>query len=205
MPETDFTGTMRKIDALQERIDSVFKRVNADPIYETERAIADAISDNPRYFNEDRKKELAEIFFAVLDQIYDRIVKQDQTNPFCNPMIPVSDASKPRLPEFEMFARILMPLGWALEAKWAAPELQVVLDSYTSIYTEDEASLVYDLLTFLLELFPEFVETPIGRDVREYWRRFALERESMRMETDEDKSFLLSVLMRKKAEMDAKK
>ena len=199
MNSQDYTAVMRRIDALQERLDSVFKRVNADPIYETEQSIADAISDNPRYYNEDRKKELAEIFFALLDQIYDRIVKQDAKNTFCNPQIPAG--SKPRLPEMEMFFRVVMPLGWALEAKWAAESLKNVRDAYLATYTQEEAQLVYDLLGFLFELFPEFTQT----DVLEYWRMTAEEPDSMRPESDEDKSFLLSVLMRKKAAMEAAK
>lgn len=199
MNSQDYTAVMRRIDALQERLDSVFKRVNADPIYETEQSIADAISDNPRYYNEDRKKELSEIFFAVLDQIYDRIVKQDAKNTFCNPQIPAG--SKPRLPEMEMFFRVIMPLGWALEAKWAAESLKYVQDAYLASYTQEEAQLVYELLGFLFDLFPEFTQT----DVLEYWRMTAEEPESMRLESDEDKSFMLSVLMQKKAAMEAAK
>jgi len=199
MNSQDYTSVMRRIDALQERLDSVFKRVNADPIYETEQSIADAISDNPRYYNEDRKKKLAEIFFALLDQIYDRIVKQDAKNPCCNPQIPAG--SKPRLPEMEMFFRVIMPLGWALEAKWVAESLKNVRDAYLATYTQEEAQLVYDLLGFLFELFPEFTQT----DVLEYWRMTAEEPESMRPESDEDKSFMLSVLMQKKAAMEAAK
>ena len=199
MNSQDYTEVMRRIDALQERLDSVFKRVNADPIYETEQSIADAISDNPRYYNEDRKKELAEIFFALLDQIYDRIVKQDVKNTFCNPQIPAG--SKPRLPEMEMFFRVVMPLGWALEAKWASESLKNVRDAYLATYTQEEAQLVYDLLGFLFELFPEFTQT----DVLEYWRMTAGEPDSMRPESDEDKSFMLSVLIQKKAAMEAAK
>ena len=199
MNSQDYTAVMRRIDALQERLDSVFKRVNADPIYETEQSIADAISDNPRYYNEDRKKELTEIFFALLDQIYDRIVKQDVINTFCNPQIPAG--SKPRLPEMEMFFRVVMPLGWALEAKWAAESLKNVRDAYLATYTQEEAQLVYDLLGFLFELFPEFTQT----DVLEYWRMTAEEPDSMRLESDEDKSFMLSVLIQKKAAMEAAK
>lgn len=199
MNSQDYTAVMRRIDALQERLDSVFKRVNADPIYETEQSIADAISDNPRYYNEDRKKELAEIFFALLDQIYDRIVKQDVKNTFCNPQIPAG--SKPRLPEMEMFFRVVMPLGWALEAKWAAESLKNVRDAYLATYTQEEAQLVYDLLGFLFELFPEFTQT----DVLEYWHMTAEEPDSMRPESDEDKSFMLSVLIQKKAAMEAAK
>lgn len=199
MSSQDYTEIMREIDSLQDRLDSVFKRVNADPIYETGQAIADAISDNPRYYNEDRKKELAEIFFAVLDQVYDRIVKQDAQNPFCNPQIPAGTV--PRLPEMAMFFRIIMPLGWALEAHWSADSLKNVRDSYLAIYSPAEALLIYDLLKFLFRIFPEFTQ----EDVLEYWRMTAEEPDAMRMENDEDKAFMLSVLMKKKAEMDARK
>ncbi len=194
----DYTQTMREIDSLQERLDQVFKRVNADPVYTTAKAIADAISDHPRYFEDDRKKETAEIFFAILDQIYDRIVEQDHTNFCCNPMMP---AGEPRIPEADMLMRDLMPLSWALEAKWCAPELADTVDLNLSRYSEAEAVLVYDVLVFLGKLFPEAVHA----DVLAYWQRMAQERESLREENDQDKAFLLSVLMRKKAEMDQKK
>ena len=83
----DFTEAIRTIDTLQNRMDETFHRPNADPVYHTQEAIADAISDNLRYFDADRKAELAEIFFAILDVIYERIVKQDNTEIFCNPQI----------------------------------------------------------------------------------------------------------------------
>ncbi len=195
----DFTQTMRDIDALQERLDNVFKRVNADPVYETASAIADAISDNPRYFSDDRKKEYAEIFFAILDQVYDRIVKQDKTNPCCNPMIPAGTAA--RIPEADMFMRDLMPLSWALEAQWLAPALAGTIDTFFKTFTQEEAELIRDLLQFLAQYFPEAVHA----DVQAYWTKIAEDRESLRDESDEDKAFMLSVLVRKKAEMEQKK
>ncbi len=194
----DYTQVMRDIDSLQERLDQVFKRVNADPVYATPKAIADAISDNPRYFEEDRKKEIAEIFFAILDQVYDRIVEQDQTNFCCNPMM---SAGEPRIPEAEMLMRDLMPLAWALEAKWCAPELADCVDLNLSRYSETETALVYDILLFLSKLFPEAIHA----DVLAYWQRLAQDRESLHEESDADKAFLLSVLMKKKAELDQKK
>lgn len=192
--EKDFTQVMRDIDALQERLDEVFKRVNADPIYETERAIADAISDNPRYFNDDRRKELAEIFFAILDQIYDRIVKQDQKNLFCNPQ--VNDGY---LPETEMLLLDVMPLAWALQKQWVKPELAFSYDEYVGGFSEAETQLVYDILLFLANLFESFKKA--AADVIEYWQRLAAERDAMHAETDEDKALLLSVLLAKKASM----
>ena len=199
MSNQDFTGIMRRIDDLQDRIDSVFKRVNEAPIYESRKSIADAISDNPRYYHEDRRKELAEIFFALLDQIYKKIVKQDTEDPFCNPQVPAG--AEPRLPEMDMFMRILMPLGWALEAKWAAESLQNVCDAYLASFSAEESQLIHELLDFLFGLFPEFRQD----DVTEYWRKMAEETGSMRLETDEDKSFLFTILMQKKAALDAKK
>ncbi len=193
----DYTRTMRDIDALQERLDQVFKRVNADPVYGTVQAVADAVSDHPRYFEDDRKKEVGEIFFALLDLIYERIVKQDRANPDCNPMFP----SGGRLPETEMLMRDLMPLSWALEAKWCAPELADTVDKNFACYNEAERVLVYDVLLFLGGLFPG----EIHEDVLEYWRKMAQERESLREESDEDKAFLLSVLIRKKTELDQKR
>ena len=199
----DFTQTMRDIDALQERIDKTFKRVNADPIFNSPSAVRDAISDNARYYPADRKSELAEIFFAILDQIYEKLVRQDSQDPFCNPQVPYAPGGAPRFPEFEMLARDMMPLGWALEAKWADPSLADTFDIYLGTYSEEEASVIYDTLVFCLDLFPECRDSPIGADLLEYWRRFSLERASMREENDRDKAFLLSVLMRKKAQIDA--
>lgn len=192
--EKDFTQVMRDIDALQERLDEVFKRVNADPIYETERAIADAISDNPRYFNDDRRKELAEIFFAILDQIYDRIVKQDQKTLFCNPQ-----TNDGYLPETEMLLLDVMPLAWALQKQWVKPELAFSYDEYVGGFSEAETQLVYDILLFFANLFESFKKA--AADVIEYWQRLAAERDAMHAETDEDKALLLSVLLAKKASM----
>lgn len=201
MPQ-DFTQTMRDIDALQERIDKTFKRVNADPIFSSPSAIRDAISDNARYYPVDRKNELAEIFFAILDQIYEKLVRQDSQDPFCNPQIPYAPGVT-RFPEFEMLARDMMPLGWAIEAKWADSSLADAYDMYLGTYSEEESSVIYDALIFCLDLFPECRDSRIGGDLAEYWRRFSLERGSMREENDRDKAFLLSVLMRKKAQIDA--
>lgn len=190
--EKDFTQVMRDIDALQERLDEVFKRVNADPIYETERAIADAISDNPRYFNDDRRKELAEIFFAILDHVYDRIVKQDKKNTFCNPQI-----AEGYLPEMEMLMLDMMPLAWALQKQWIKPELALTYDEYIGGFSEAETLLVFDILQFFAGAFDSF--RIAAADVIEYWKRLATERDTMHAETDEDKALLLSVLLAKKA------
>ena len=158
MPDRDFTEPMRRIDALQERLDQVFQRVNADPVYRTEQAIADAISDNPRYLGADRKLELAEIFFAVLDQIYEKIVHQEKVDPFCNPL--TEPCGQPRLPQTEMLMRDMMPLAWALSAAWNPPELKGTSCSFFLSFTEAEAGLFLEIIEFLADLFPEFAEAP---------------------------------------------
>ncbi len=204
MTEQDFTQIMRDIDSLQERLDKVFKRVNADPIYADEKQIGDAISDNPRYFAMDRKNELCEIFFAILDQIYARIVNQDRENYIFNPQLPPGPGVS-RLPEMDMLERDMMPLSWALQAEWAAPYLCDTIDSYFQLFSEAEAEIVFDTVDFLFRIFPEYAETPQGNDVLEYWRKLAHERDSLRPESDEDKSFLLDLLMKKKQELTEKK
>jgi len=196
----DFSRTLQDIDSIQERIDKAFKRVNADPIFASPQAIRDAVSDNARYYPADRKNELAEIFFAILDQIYAKLKAKDDSDPFCNPLFP-ADGKTQRFPEFEMLARDMMPLGWALEAKWADASLENTYDMYLKVFSEEEAAVICDTLNFCLGLFPECRESAIGTDLAEYWRRFAFERESMREENDTDKAFLLSVLMKKKAEL----
>ena len=194
---------MRRIDALQERLDQVFQRVNADPVYRTEQAIADAISDNPRYLGADRKLELAEIFFAVLDQIYEKIVHQEKVDPFCNPL--TEPCGQPRLPQTEMLMRDMMPLAWALSAAWNPPELKGTSCSFFLSFTEAEAGLFLEIIEFLADLFPEFAEAPGYGDLHEFWTNLAFHRELLREEDDEAKSKLLSILVRKKIDLDKKR
>ena len=203
MPDRDFTEPMRRIDALQERLDQVFQRVNADPVYRTEQAIADAISDNPRYLGADRKLELAEIFFAVLDQIYEKIVHQEKVDPFCNPL--TEPCGQPRLPQTEMLMRDMMPLAWALSAAWNPPELKGTSCSFFLSFTEAEAGLFLEIIEFLADLFPEFAEAPGYGDLHEFWTDLAFHRELLREEDDEAKSKLLSILVRKKIDLDKKR
>lgn len=203
MPDRDFTEPMRRIDALQERLDQVFQRVNADPVYRTEQAIADAISDNPRYLGADRKLELAEIFFAVLDQIYEKIVHQEKVDPFCNPL--TEPCGQPRLPQTEMLMRDMMPLAWALSAAWNPPELKGTSCSFFLSFTEAEAGLFLEIIEFLADLFPEFAEAPGYGDLHEFWTNLAFHRELLREEDDEAKSKLLSILVRKKIDLDKKR
>ncbi len=203
MTDQDFTRSLREIEQLQQKLDETFKRVNADPIYFTESQICDAVSDNVRYFPADRKAELCEIFFAILDVIYERIVKQDQTELFCNPQIsPESGKPSRRLPEMDMLLRCMMPLSWALSARWESPELTDLIDDYLSVYNENEAAVIYETLIFLLNLFPEYrKELPQSGDVREYWRKLAHERESLRPEDDNAKAQMLTILLKKKSEI----
>ena len=203
MPDRDFTEPMRRIDALQERLDQVFQRVNADPVYRTEQAIADANSDNPRYLGADRKLELAEIFFAVLDQIYEKIVHQEKVDPFCNPL--TEPCGQPRLPQTEMLMRDMMPLAWALSAAWNPPELKGTSCSFFLSFTEAEAGLFLEIIEFLADLFPEFAEAPGYGDLHEFWTNLAFHRELLREEDDEAKSKLLSILVRKKIDLDKKR
>ena len=201
MAEEDFTGTVRQIDALQERLDNVLHRVNADPVYETEQAISDAISDNPRYFDADRKAELGEIFFAVLERIYEKIVTQNTTDPFCNPQAPASPGT-PRLPQLEMLMRDMMPLAWSLSAAWNPPDLKGTCCAFFLSFTEEEAQLFLDLIDFLAGLFPEFAAMPGYDDFHEFWQDLACRRERLRPEDDEAKSRLLNILLEKKIAMD---
>ena len=203
MPDRDFTEPMRRIDALQERLDQVFQRVNADPVYRTEQAIADAISDNPRYLGADRKLELAEIFFAILDQIYEKIVHQEKSDPFCNPL--AESGGRDRLPQTEMLMRDMMPLAWALSAAWNPPELKGTSCSFFLSFTEAEAGLFLEIIEFLADLFPEFAEAPGYGDLHEFWTNLAFHRELLREEDDEAKSKLLSILVRKKIDLDKKR
>lgn len=204
MTEQDLSKKLNEIDTLQERLDKTFKRVNADPLYTTEKALSDAISDNPRYFNADRKKELAEIFFSLLELIHTRISSPDASaGLLCNPQRPPENG-KPRLPELEMLLRDMMPLSWALEAQWLRPELKNTFDTYLETFSPEETDTLYDTLRFIAGLFPEISASQQGRDVLEYWRLLSCEHDSMRAENNQDKAFLLSTLMAKKAALNTK-
>ncbi len=193
----DQTQVIRRIDELQERIDKVFKRVNPNPVYTSKSAIADAISDNLRYLGDDRKFELGEIFFGILEQIYERIVKQDMQDPFCNPQVS-ADAGE-RVPEPEMLMRDMMPLAWALNTEWTPPELKNVYCVFFQSFTEEEAQLFYELITFLAETFPEFAQRKEYSDFIGFWDNLAHNREVLIPEDDEAKSKLLTVLAGKQA------
>ena len=105
-------------------------------------------------------------------------------------------------PEMDMLLRCMMPLSWALSARWESPELTDLIDDYLSVYNENEAAVIYETLIFLLNLFPEYrKELPQSGDVREYWRKLAHERESLRPEDDNAKAQMLTILLKKKSEI----
>ena len=200
MKSDDFTEAVRRIDELQARMDNVLHRVNADPVYETEQTISDAISDNPRYFDADRKAELGEIFFAILERIYEKIVNRNTTDPFCNPQAPASGG--PRLPQLEMLMRDMMPLAWSLSASWNPPDLKGTVCPFFQSFTEEEAQLFLELIDFLSGLFPEFPAMPGYDDFHEFWDDLAWHRDRLRPEDDAARSRLLNVLLEKKIALD---
>jgi hypothetical protein len=197
----DFSEAIRTVDTLQNRMDEVFHRPNADPVYHTQEAIADAISDNLRYFDADRKAELVEIFFAILEQVYFRMVKPEEKISFCNPAAPVGK----RLPEVEMLFRDMMPMAWALSAAWNPPELKNTYCEYFQSFSEEESLVLLDTLEFLAGLFEELSGSPLYPDVHEFWTCMAKKPECLREEDDEARSKLLTVLLEKKMASNAKR
>lgn len=194
----DYTEVIRKADELQKLLDEVFRRGNTNAVYRSEAAIREAISDNPRFYNEDRKNDLAEILYALIDLVYGNILAQNRETPCCNPQLPPESGD--RLPDAEMLMRIMMPLGWALDATWFDPTQSSVIDDYIGAFSEREVNAVYQCLDFLFQLFPEYLAMPTGRDVLEYWRKLATERDSMRVPDEHDRQLLRSFLECKKAE-----
>lgn len=182
---------IRRVDGLQERIDRVFKRVNADPVYADWKQIADAVSDNPRYLGDDRKFELGEIFFAILEQIYREAAAREEEDD-----VPLFTGD---LTEAEMLMRDMMPLSWALCAQWTPPELKNVCCVFFQSFTPEESELFFDLLRFMADVFPAFGKRTEYPDVLEFWDNMAHHRENLRPEDDEAKSELLTVLARKQA------
>ena len=189
----DRNSIQRDIEAFQHELDKIFKRANEDPVYDTEAKLRDAISDNPRYYPADRRKELAEILFGILDLVYERAGSDDDPEPFCNPVLPGADLS--RLPEPEMLFRCVMPLAWSIRGRWVYPEMKRVMDDYIASFTPKEARLVHQILDFLLELFPDASESAAPREVLAYWRELAEAPERFHAETPSEKSLLLQVLL----------
>ena len=68
----DRNSVQRDIEGFQHQLDKLFKRANEAPVYDTRKKLEDAVSDNPRYYPPDRRKELAEILFGILDVVYER-------------------------------------------------------------------------------------------------------------------------------------
>lgn len=199
----DCTQIMKDVDSFCERIDEVYKRKNVDPAYTAQKALEDAISDSVRYFGNDRKEEVAEILFSILDKIYRNILSQNTDSSFCNPQVEKGDA--PRLPQMDMFMRSLMPLSWALSGQWEIPELKDTIDEYLLLYSEPEALLVYEIFDFLFKTFPEFAGTPQQKDFMDYWRKMAHSRGELTPEDDNAKSILLGYLMEKRSSILKKK
>lgn len=189
----DRNSIQRDIEALQHEIDKVFKRPNEDPIYDTEQKLRDAISDNPRYYPADRRMELAEILFGVLDFVYERAGSDDDPEPFCNPILPGADLS--RLPEPEMLFRCVMPLAWSIRGRWVYPEMKRVMDDYIASFPPAQVKIVWQVLDFLLDLFPGKPDDSAPAEVRAYWRGLAEEPERYHAETPSEKSMLLQVLL----------
>ena len=189
----DRNSIQRDIEALQHEIDKVFKRPNEDPVYDTEQKLRDAISDNPRYYPPDRRMELAEILFGILDFVYERAGSDDDPEPFCNPVLPGADLS--RLPEPEMLFRCMMPLAWSIRGRWVYPEMKRVMDDYIASFPPAQVKIVWQVLDFLLDLFPGAPDDPAPAEVRAYWHGLAEEPERYHAETPSEKSILLQVLL----------
>jgi len=189
----DRHGIQRDIEAFQHELDKLFKRPNEAPIYDTKSKLEDAISDNPRYYPPDRRKELAEIFFGILDFVYERAGSDDDPEEFCNPVLPGADLT--RLPEPEMLFRCMMPLAWSIRGRWVYPEMKRVTDDFISSFTPEQVKLIWQILDFLLELFPDNSGAPASSEVRAYWRELAEAPERFHVETPPEKSLLLKVLL----------
>ena len=190
-----------RIDTLQKHFDEVFHRVNADPIYQSREEIADAISDNLRYFDADRKADLAEVFFALLEQMYDRVEHPGSGNSFCDPAAAPGD----RFPEVEMLCRDIMPMAWALSAEWNPPELRNTYCEYFQSYSQEESAVIFETLEFFAQHFEELGKSPFYEDVRDFWHCMAYTPEALREEDDEIRSKLLDVLLAKKIASQQKK
>ena len=190
---TDRNSIQRDIEALQHELDKAFKRPNEDPVYDTEQKLRDAISDNPRFYPPDRRMEIAEILFGILDFVYERAGSDDDPEPFCNPVLPGAGLS--RLPESEMLFRCIMPLAWSIRGRWVYPEMKRVMDDYIASFPPAQVKIVWQVLDFLLDLFPGEPDDSAPAEVRAYWRGLAEEPERYHAETPSEKSILLQVLL----------
>ena len=189
----DRHGIQRDIEAFQNELDKLFKRPNEAPVYDTKQKLEDAISDNPRYYPPDRRLELAEVFFGILDFVYERAGSDDDPEEFCNPVLPGADLT--RLPEPEMLFRCMMPLAWSIRGRWVYPEMKRVMDDYIASFTAPQIKIVWQVLDFLLDLFPGAPDSAAPAEVRAYWRGLAEEPERYHAETPSEKSILLQVLL----------
>jgi hypothetical protein len=89
----------------------------------------------------------------------------------------------------------LMPLAWAIRGRWVYPEMKRVTDDFISSFTQPQAKLIWQILDFLLDLFPDNSGSPASAEVRTYWRDLAEAPERFHVETPEEKSILLKVLL----------
>ncbi len=183
----------RDIDAMEMEIDKAFHRLNEDPQYTSVGKIAEAISDNPRFFPIDRKLELAEILFSILDIMYE--LADENANGMLNPLN--SNASIQHIPDYKMFLINVMPLSWGISACWPFPEMAKTKDAYIATFSEKEIAIVYQVLSFLFELFPakELYDKRMLDDVLNYWKSLAENPEKYHLETEEEKSRMLPVLL----------
>lgn len=190
----DKNSILRDIEGFQAQLDKVFHRTNEDPIYRDIPHLSDAISDNPRFFQDDRRADLAEILFALLDIIYEQIDEGEDAPRELNPMAknPCTDD----VPECDMLLRIIMPLSWGISKAWPWPELASATDFYTASFSREEVKLVSSIIEFVFDLFPPSpVLSSAVAEVRAYWKGLANDPESFHPESEEDKSALLPILL----------
>ena len=125
--------------------------------------------------------------------MYERAGSDDDPDPFCNPVLPGADLS--RLPEPEMLFRCVMPLAWSIRGRWVYPEMKRVMDDFIASFPPAQVKIVWQVLNFLLDLFPGDPDDSAPADVRAYWRGLAEEPERYHAETPSEKSILLQVLL----------
>ena len=70
-----------------------------------------------------------------------------------------------------------------------------VTDDYIASFSQPQANLVWQILDFLLELFPDKSENRPSADVLVYWRELAEAPERFHMETESEKSHMLPILL----------
>ena len=89
----------------------------------------------------------------------------------------------------------MMPLAWALRGRWVYPEMKRVTDDFISSFSQPQVKLIWQILDFLLDLFPDNSGSTAAAEVRAYWRELAEAPERFHVETPSEKSILLKVLL----------